>query len=114
MSWRAYGKHAGQGQARIRKAAWKVQVAWDFGGQRSAFGTHRRDHDFGSAVQSRARIVEGIDGGAGVKVQVALPIHAFENVAKKGWHVVNVEPGIVALRDDEQILGERKPSSGSM
>ena len=108
MRRRAHDKHAGQHHARVGVAFGQTQVGWDLGGQPPPLFAHRRHHHLRAAIEPRARVVEGVDGGAGLEVQVAAPVDAFEQVAKKPGHVARAQAGIVVLGDDEQVLGQRE------
>ena len=50
------------------------------------------------------RIIEGVDRGPGLEMQVAGPVDPFEQVTQKGGDVVNVEAGVILTRDDQQVL----------
>jgi hypothetical protein len=43
-------------------------------------------------------------------MQIALLVHAFEQVAEEGWDVGHPQRGIVVLDDDEKVLRQRKLS----
>ena len=66
------------------------------------------DHDLRPLVQPVPRIIEGVDRGPRLEMQVAGPVDPLEQVAQERGNVVNVERRIVLARDDQQVLRQRK------
>ena len=95
------GQDARKGDSRILQLVGKYQIAWNFGGQIPPFCARRGDHDLGTLVQAGTGIVQGIDGCSGLKVEVASPVHAFEQMAEKVADIVDVQLRIVFAGNDQ-------------
>ena len=66
-------------------------------------------HDqFQSAIQGAAAVVERIDGGPGLKMQIAREIDPLQDVSQESCFVLDVELRIVFLSGDHQVFGERQ------
>jgi hypothetical protein len=78
-------------------------------GQVAALRAGGGDHQLAAGVEAQAgAVVEGVDRGAGVEVEVGRPVGAFEHVPEEPGHVVNVQVRRVLLRGDEQVLRQRQ------
>ncbi len=64
------------------------------------------DHHLGALVEAGPRIVEGVDGGPGLEVQVAPPVDPLQQVAEEGRNIVDIERRSVLARGDQQVLGQ--------
>ena len=67
----------------------------------------RGNHHLRALVQSPAAVVERVDRGAGLKVQVAAPIDPLQHVAEELGHVAHVQARVVLAGGDPEILGQR-------
>src|SRR5262249_60404669 len=59
-------------------------------------------------VEPRARVVERVDGGARLEVQVALPVDALQQAQNERLDVVDVEVGDVLAGQDEEVFRQRQ------
>ena len=75
--------------------------------QRAHLRADRRDHELAALVERAARVVERVDRGLGLEVQVAPRIEAREHVREERRHVVDRERWVVAAVRDQQVLRER-------
>lgn len=72
----------------------------------TAFFSSGGDDNFGALVESRSRIIEGVDGGTGLKVKVTTPIDTFENVDEVIVNMMCVEVGVVFVGTNKEVFGE--------
>ena len=79
----------------------------DFAGERPSFRSRPGNHQLGAGVQAGARVVEGVDGGTGLEVEIGGQIHAAENVVQHSGNVVGGQFRSVLAGRDEQVLGQR-------
>ena len=77
-------------------------------GKRPQRRAGRRDHHLRAFVQPPAAVVERVDGGAGLEVQIAPPIDPLQHVAEELGHVADVQLRVVLAGDDPQVLGQRQ------
>ena len=77
-------QHAGQGQLGVFEAVRQAQIAGQFGRQFPARRAGGGDDQFGAALEAAAGIVEGIDGGTGLEVQIPPPVDPFQQMPERG------------------------------
>ena len=68
---------------RVPEGVWQMQISWNLGRQFADRLPRRGNHDLGAPVESVPAVVERVDCRAGVKVQVASPVNATEQVPKE-------------------------------
>lgn len=56
-------------------------------------------------MEARSRVVERVDGGLGVEVQIAPAVDALEQVAEEAGDVAYPQGRGIVVRHDEEILG---------
>ena len=71
-------------------------------------GTGRGHHQLRALVQPVAAVVQRVDRGAGLEVQVPPPIDPLQHVAEEVGHVADVQLRIVFAGHDQQVLGQRQ------
>ena len=64
------------------------------------------EDDLRPLVQGGAGVIQRIDGRSRVKMQVARPVDALEEVGEEGRDIVDIQSSIILIRDDEQIHRE--------
>lgn len=100
------GEDPGKDDPGRAEAVEEVEVGRDFRFEAAPRWAGGGDDEFGALVEAVAGVVEGVDGGAGLEVEVAGPVDALEQVAEELVDVVDVEFGGVVAGDDEQVFGE--------
>ena len=103
------GQHARQAKPAAAKAARAAVRPASSVGKLRAQRPGGRDHQLRAFVQAGARVVERVDRRAGLKVQVAPPVDALEQMPQETRRCRERRaPGSSSRGHDQQILGQRQ------
>src|SRR3954463_10799002 len=91
------GEDPWENDAGVFEAVGELQVAGEFGGEFEARWADCGDYDFGARVKCAAGVIEGVDRGFRLEMEIAGPVGALEYMAEEGGNVVHVEIGLVSL-----------------
>jgi len=101
------GEDSGEGDAGIVEAFGQAEARKDLGQEGPSPRAGGGDHDLRALIQAVAGVVEGVDRGPGLEVEVGRPVDPLQDVAEEGRDVVDVEVGVVLLGGDQEVLGQR-------
>ncbi len=100
-------QHARQGEGRLGETLGQGEIRRQRCGQLPLFIAAASHDDFRAGIPTLARVVEGVDGGFSLKVQVALPVHPLQHVAEEGADIVGRQVRYVAGGGDNEEFSQR-------
>src|SRR5712671_3856197 len=93
---------------RIAESVGDSQVAWYFRRQFEARRSDSCDDHLRAGIEGSAGVVECVDCGFRLEMEVASPVGAHQDVAEERGDVVQVESWVVGVVGDQQEFRERK------
>src|SRR5262249_21039997 len=108
--WCLNDQHARQHDPWLLEPLGQEQPCRQRGRQCASWWTGDGEHELRALVQSRPRVVEGVDGRARLEVQVSTRIEAFQQVPKERRDIVDVERWVVLPGNNQQIFRQRELS----
>ena len=99
--------NTGQRNRGILKSIRQGQITRNFSPQIASLRTGCGDHNLGTLIKPRTRIIQRINRRTRLKVEIAPPIHPLENVDKISADIVGIQMGIIFPRANKKILCQR-------